>query len=397
VALVENNFLAQIPYGTKDFLPRDAKRKRLIDSKLGKLFASWGYDEVVTPTFEYLDTVTIGIGGNLAQNSFKFLDKNNRLLALRPDMTTPLARLAVTRLKDFGVPLRLCYLANVFRYEQAQAGRQCEFFQGGVELMGVPEPTADAEVIALAIKSLLETGLLNFQISLGQVDFIQGIMGELELSVKQQQLIKACITSRNLVGLQEVVANSGLSVAAQQLLQQIPVLHGKEELLERAGKMAPNATSRAALANLAEIYQLLQSYRVEQYVNFDLGIIRDFDYYTGMVFEGYTPGLGFPLCGGGRYDNLLAAYGSNCPATGFALGIDRVLLALDRQGIKQTADGSGVYIGWQAGRLAEAIEAADNLRANGQAVELSLVSQERDTAAKRGAQRGLAQFIYFGE
>lgn len=394
---MKDNFVAQIPYGTRDFLPSDAKRKRFIDSKLAKLFASWGYDEVVTPTFEYLDTLTIGIGSSLAQNSFKFLDKNNRLLTLRPDMTTPLARLAVTRLKDYCVPLRLCYLTNVFRYEQAQAGRQCEFFQGGVELMGVAEPTADAEIVALAIKALLESGLQHFQISLGQVDYIQGIMGELGLTAKQQQQIKACITSRNLVGLEEVVADSGLSTAAQQLLQQIPVLHGKEELLERARKMAPNAVSRAALNNLADIYRLLQSYGVDQYVNFDLGIIRDFDYYTGMVFEGYTPGLGFPLCGGGRYDNLLAAFGSSCPATGFALGIDRVLLALERQGIDLPDQAKGVYIGWQAGHLAEAINEADKLRAGGQVVELAVVPQDRVTAAARCEQRGLAQLTYFGE
>ncbi|MGL5512649.1 MAG: ATP phosphoribosyltransferase regulatory subunit, partial [Sporomusa sp.] len=329
----KSQFVPQIPYGTRDLLLHEAKQKRIVEGSLAELFSYWGYEEVVTPTFEYLETLTVGTGSDMHQHVFKFFDKNNQILVLKPEMTTPIARVAATRMKDTPLPLRLFYLTNVFRHEQAQAGRQCEFYQAGVELLGAPGPMADAEVVALAVEAMLEAGLTNFQISLGQVDFINGLMAENELTPQYQHQIKSAMVTRDLVGLGEILAQSGLSQAAQDLLRQIPLLHGQDDMLNNACRLVNNKLSRDALDNLADIRRLLAGYGVDQYVNFDLGIIRDFDYYTGMVFEAYTPGLGFPLCGGGRYDNMLASFGVANPATGFALGIERVLLALERQGI----------------------------------------------------------------
>ncbi|HEY3425504.1 MAG TPA: ATP phosphoribosyltransferase regulatory subunit [Negativicutes bacterium] len=392
----KNEFVPQIPYGTRDFLPREANRKRVVEGTLAGLFAQWGYDEVVTPTIEYLETLTVGTGSDMQQHMFKFFDKNNRILALRPDMTTPIARVAATRLRENVPPLKLFYLTNVFRYEQAQAGRQCEFYQAGVELMGVPGPTADAEIVALAVEAMLQSGLQNFQISMGQVGFINGIMGESELSVQQRQQVKQAMVSRDLVGLGEILATSGLSKAGQNLLQQIPLLHGREDMLQQAYNMVNNDISRAALDNLAGIYRLLTEYGVDQYVNFDLGIIRDFEYYTGMVFEGYTPGLGFPLCGGGRYDTMLSSFGVECPATGFALGIERILLALERQGIMATPEAKNVYIGWNAEQLSAAISEAAALRRSGQVVELALVAQSKSEALDCQQRKGYNKLVYLG-
>lgn len=389
-----NEFVPQIPYGTRDFLPCEAKRKRAVEGALADLFAKWGYDEVVTPTFEYLETIGVGTGADMLDNIFKFFDKNNRILALRPDMTTPMARVAATRLKENSLPLRLFYLTNVFRYEQAQAGRQCEFYQGGVELMGDPGPAADAEVIALAVEAMLQSGLKHFQISLGQVDFINGIMAQSRLLPKQMQQVKQAMIARDLVGLGEVLAASGLSDDTQQLLKQIPLLHGKEDLIHKAYDMIDNDLSRAALDNLVDIYYLLTSYGVEQYVNFDLGIIRDFEYYTGMVFEGYTPGLGFPVCGGGRYDNMLSSFGVECPSTGFALGIERILLALERQDISPASGCEVVYVGWKDGLLSQAIAEAGRLRRTGQVVELALSAQSRNEAANTQQQKGYSKLVY---
>ncbi len=391
-----NEFVPQIPYGTRDFLPREAKRKRVVEGALADLFAKWGYDEVVTPTFEYLETIGVGTGADMLDSIFKFLDKNNRILALRPDMTTPMARVAATRLKENSLPIRLFYLTNVFRYELAQAGRQCEFYQGGVELLGDPGPAADAEVIALAVEAMLESGLKQFQISLGQVDFINGIMAESKLLPKQMQQVKQAMIARDLVGLGEVLAASGLSDSGQELLKQVPLLHGKEDLLHKAYGMVNNDLSRAALDNLADIYYLLSSYGVEKYVNFDLGIIRDFEYYTGMVFEGYTPGLGFPVCGGGRYDNMLTSFGVDCPSTGFALGIERILLALERQDICPDCEPEAVYIGWQEGLLSKAIAEAGKLRKAGQVVELALIAQSQDEAADSQQKKGYSKLVYLG-
>lgn len=390
-------FVPKIPYGTRDFLPREAGRKRMIESALARLFSQWGYDEVVTPTIEYLETLSAGNDSDIQDNMFKFFDRNNRILALRPDMTTPIARVAATRLKESTLPLKLFYLTNVFRYEEAQEGRQCEFYQAGVELLGEPNATADAEVIAMAVEAMLEAGLQSFQISLGQVEFITGLMDECELSTEWRQKVKHAMVTRNLVGLDEILADSALSCEGQKIIKQIPILHGKEELLERAYTMATAGKSRRALDNLAEIYQALNCYGVEQYVNFDLGIIRDFDYYTGMVFEGYTPGLGFPLCGGGRYDNMVSNFGINCPATGFAIGIERVLLALERQGIRVALEVKNVFIGWQNGRCAEAIKEAAELRKNGLIVEVALVAQTEAQAKRSCQDKGYKELVYLGE
>jgi ATP phosphoribosyltransferase regulatory subunit len=389
-----NEFVPQIPYGTRDFLPREAKYKRIVEGSLAGLFAKWGYDEVVTPTFEYLETLSAGSDEQMTQNMFKFFDKKNHILALRPDMTTPIARVASTRLKENSLPLRLFYLTNVFRYEQAQAGRQCEFYQAGVELLGVPGPAADAEIIALAVQAMKDSGLQTFQVNIGQVEFINGIMEESRLTAEQRQKVKQCMVNRNVVGLGEILTASGLSSDVQALLRQIPLLYGKEELLDQAYAMVKNPVSRAALENLSDIYCLLKGYGVEQYVNFDLGIIRDFEYYTGMVFEGYTPGLGFPLCGGGRYDNMVSSFGVDCPSTGFALGIERVLLALERQGISLDADFREWYVGWETGKLTEAIQKASELRMQGQSVELALFPQSRQEAAASQKAKSCKELIY---
>lgn len=387
----------KIPYGTRDFLPLDARRKRDIEETLARRFSQWGYEEVVTPTMEYMETLTTGTGTDMSENMFKFFDRNNRILALRPDMTTPIARLAATRLQETLLPLRLFYLTNVFRYEEAQAGRQCEFYQAGVELLGAPGPAADAEVVALAIHAVLAAGLENFQIGLGQVGFINGLMEESGLKSKDRQQALACLVRRDLVGLEEVVNKSGLGRLTREALCRIPLLHGGEAILTAAYTMVDNSVSRTALDNLAEIYQLLRSYGLERYVTFDLGIIRDFEYYTGMVLEGYTPGLGFPLCGGGRYDNMVAAFGFDCPATGFAIGIERILLALDRQGIRQASPAKDIYIGWQEGALRSAIAIATQLRQAGQTVELAPIPESRQEAEQTRERRGYRMLQYAGE
>lgn len=386
----------KIPYGTKDFLPAEAGKKRILEAKLAAQFSSWGYEEVITPTMEYLQTLTTGTGLDLSEQMFVFFDRSNRILALRPEMTIPIARLAATRLRDRPLPLRLFYLTNVFRHEEAQAGRQCEFHQAGVELMGVSEPAADAEVIGLAIAAALAAGLHDFRICLGQVGFISGLMADSGLQEQEQQAVKQSLVKRDLVGLERTLQQSGLSAGKQAAINQIALLSGGQEALSAAAKLVTSAASRDALDNLAAIFELLQAYGLQQYVAFDLGIIRDFDYYTGMVFEGYTPGLGFPFCGGGRYDRMLAAFGLECPATGFAMGIERLLLALNRQGIAQQEQLRDVYVSWQEGNLLKAIAAVRQLRDKGTVVELSPIAESRQLAEQNQKRRGFRELLYIG-
>lgn len=386
--------LLKIPYGTRDFLPAEAAGKRVVETRLAELFAQWGYEEVVTPSIEYLDTLGLGGGKNIGDHLFKLFDKSNQTLALRHEMTTPIARLVSTRLQDSPLPLKLSYVSSVFRYEQAQAGRQCEFYQAGVELMGPGSPATDAEVVALAVTGLLRSGLTEFTVCLGQVEFLTGILNQYRLAQQAQDELKAAMERRNLVELNQLVDALNLPENAKRVLKKLPLLNGGEELLKEAYDLALNEQSRRALDNLAEIYRLLKAYKVEKYVRFDLGIIRDFSYYTGMVFEVYAPGLGYPLCGGGRYDHLLADFGTACPATGFALGIERILLAIERQKLPMHSLPRDVYVGYVAGKETAAIERAAALRAQGKSVELAVSSQTEKAAQESQQQKNYAALEY---
>lgn len=386
--------LWKIPYGTKDFLPQEAAGKRAIEEGLAAMFSRWGYDEVITPTMEYLDTFTQEDNAQNESGMFKLFDRNNQTLSLRSDMTTPIARVAASRLKDAPTPLKLCYVNNVFRYEQTQSGRQCEFYQAGVELLGIPDASADAEVIAIAVESLRASGLTNFRISLGQVEFVNGIMEASGLTASEIERLKSLMVHHDLVALEEALRKTNLTDDRKELIRQIPLLHGGEELLDEVYHKVKNAKSRAAISNLAEIYRLLACYGVEKEIHFDLGIIRDFDYYTGMVFEGYAPGLGFPICGGGRYDQMLKSFGTDCPATGFSVGIERIMLSLERQGLMRDLRKKDVYIGWKHGLMPQAISEANNLRQEGLSVELGLTPQTREQALQCQEDKGYRRLVY---
>ena len=361
--------ILQVPYGTRDVLPGEAAARRRMEDKIVRLFAQWGYDEVATPTFEYLDTFS-GTGQSAA-GAFKFFDRQDRMLMLRTDMTTPIARMVATRMrKDTGVK-RLSYRAQLFRYEEAQAGRQCEFTQCGIEMMGATGAAADAEVIALAVNTLLEAGLKNFNITLGQMEFINGLIEAAALTEEQAQEIKHCLIRRNVAGLEEAVDAAKIPEQLANIFKELLFLHGGVELLKDMQKRVLSRRCWNALENLREIYELAKAYGVEQYLSFDLGLTRSLDYYTGMLFEGYAAGMGYSLIGGGRYDNMMQRFGNPCPATGFALGIDRIALTLERQGGSPAEKEAAVLVAYAEGKVKEAIRLACSLRKEGKRTRLA--------------------------
>ena len=386
--------ILETPYGTRDLLPGDAAEMRHMENTLSDLFRSWGYDEVTTPTIEHLETLAPRI---LEENSlFMLLGNKNKLLALRNEMTTPIARLVSSRLKDAPVPLKLSYICNVFRMEQTQMGRQCEFHQAGVELMGSDTPSADAEIISLAIESILTCGIKDFQIHMGQVDFLDGMLVYYEVGNEQRKELKSAIERHDIVLMNHLVDTLPLSVKDKETLNELPLSNGREDFLEHLYDFPLNSQSRSAVDNLAEIYTLVQSYGYADYVRFNLGTIRDFNYYTGMVFEGYSIGLGFPLCGGGRYDQLLTEYGHPMPATGFALGIERIMLALARQGGQIPSASKDVYIGYVDASINEAIHRAMELRREGKVAEMGMKGQSHEEAEQSRQTRGYKRLEYFG-
>ena len=321
------NKVYQVPYGTKDILPSEMKRRRTIENAILDVFEAWGYEEVKTPGFEYADT----FGSMVKDSDFRFFDRNNNLLVLRNDMTAPIARLAATRLQQEAGSKRLCYFANLFRYEEIQMGRQCEFEQAGVEFFGEQGAEADAEIIALAAQALQAAGLEAFAFSVGHVGFINGLAEEAGFTAEQVLKLKDCLRRHDAVGMQELADSvENLDAEIKQLFANFLFLQGGVELLDKLSSVVQNEKCLAALKDLRQIYELVEKHGASKFVSFNLGLYRSLDYYTGMLFEVYVPEMGYPVAGGGRYDKMMRGFGMDCPATGFAIGVDRVLLALDR-------------------------------------------------------------------
>lgn len=308
----------QVPDGVKDWAPPEAERRQALAARLREQFARWGYREVVTPTLEYLETILHGAGPGVQDQVVKIVDGAD-LLALRPEMTVPIARLAATRLlRGAPGPLRLSYVATVFRSQEPGQGRLREFTQAGVELLGERGLDGDAEIIALAVESLRLARVPGAAVHVGHL----GLLGDLlaGLSEEQRSDVRSRLYRREFVGIENVLPDRSVA----RLLQALPELHGSAGLA-RASGLATSTASRTALAELGELIERLRAYGVADAVEVDLSVIRDFSYYTGIVFEAYGQGAGYPLLGGGRYDALLARFNADCPATGFAMGLERVL------------------------------------------------------------------------
>jgi len=389
-----SNTVLRIPYGTRDILPGEARAKREIEDKIANNFLSWGYDEAITPTFEYADTFALS-GAGISEESMRFMDRNNRTLMLRSEMTTPLARMVATRLKNDKGVKRLFYIANVFRHEQTQAGRQCEFSQAGIELIGAEAPMADAEVLALAVESLKAAGLQDFLISIGHSGFLAGLMEDAKLTKKQADFVKDMILSHNAVGLEEA-AERFIPKPLKDIFRDLLYLQGGRDLLDSLEARVTNPKSLDALKNLKAIYKLAESYGVAPYLSFDLSLIRNFDYYTGMVFEAYAPQIGFNICGGGRYDHMMEAFGDPEPATGFAMGIDRIILSLRRDGRLNMDSKWDIYVAWAPGCQSKAIQKAMELRQGGKNVKVGTNAMTPEEAAKACAANRCEAVAYVG-
>ncbi len=314
-----------LPKGMATFLPEAAVHKRHIEETVLSVFLSWGYQEVIPPIFEYLDVIALGMGEDLIEKGYKFVDRGNgRLMILRPDITPQIARMAAMLMADVPKPLRLCYRANVFRHEEEHAGRARELFQIGGELIGLEGPEADAEVIAVAIEALRSIGLTDFKIALGQVEFFRGLMNGLGLTPELQKQIHAAVVRKDRSRLGQVLNHGNVPGTKIRQITAILSLFGQEEVIEQAWGLTTFPACRSALARLREVIRILISAGWKEHLLIDLAEIRGFDYYTGIIFEVFAKNLGVPLGRGGRYDSLIGKFGSPCPSTGFAFDAEQL-------------------------------------------------------------------------
>ena len=309
-----------IPPGTRDVLPDEMRELRAISDGLRVAFERQGYGEVWTPALEYEDVLRRG-DERAAGAGYRLFDEHGQVLALRSDMTIPIARLVATRYADAEPPLRLCYFAHAYRAVQG-AGQPREFLQGGVELLGVDAPEGEAEVLALTISALEEAGLRRHRVGVGDGSLYRTLLRVLEVPEEHHLPLLERLSERDLVGLEMLVAGLGLGEAERELLVGLPEVRGGPEVLERAdGPLAE------AVGGLRDLHDLLERRGVADRVIFDLGLVRELGYYTGAVFEVYDPAVGFTLGGGGRYDELIGRFGRPLPACGMALDVQRVHMA----------------------------------------------------------------------
>ena len=339
------NLQSQLPTGVKIYLPDEAARLRGLQERLLGVFRLWGYREVMTPTFEFFDVLALGTDEALQEGMFKFVDRDSgRMLALRADVTPQIARIAATRLRDRPKPYRLAYRTNVFRHEAPRLGRMREFYQAGVELLGLDKPEADAEMIAMTIEAFRAAGLERFQIDVGHVEFVRGVFESLGVGGDVARALRAALGRKDAAELARLVGELSVSSATADLLLALPGLQGGAEVIRRAAELVQNPRSERAVTGLAEVYRLLGAYGLAEAVLLDLAEVRGFDYYSGVNFEGYVEGFGAELVGGGRYDQMLARFGTPCPATGFAFDVNRVLLALTAQGLEPPVMGPEFFV-----------------------------------------------------
>jgi ATP phosphoribosyltransferase regulatory subunit len=315
----------RIPPGTRDILPTEMRELRRLQGALSAVFERYGYGEVATPTIEYDEVLARGDERG-APVAYRFFDADGELLALRTDMTVPIARLVATRLASEEPPFRLSYFANAYRAVRPQRGQMREFAQAGVELIGVDAPDGTAEVIEVLSAALDAAGLTRAVIGLGDADLYRQLLTELDVSGERREGILELLAAHDLVGLEREVDTLRLGARERETLLRLPNLRGGAEVLDEAHELGGAAVERAT-QRLAATYGALSERGVAGRVSLDLGLLRDLGYYTGAILEVYDPAVGHILGGGGRYDELVGRFGRALPAAGFALYLERVHIA----------------------------------------------------------------------
>lgn len=362
-------FTFEKPLGMRDTLPFLYNVKKRVRQAMAQELEQWGYEFIETPTLEYYETV--GTASAIADHQlFKLLDQQGHTLVLRPDMTAPIARLAASRLYQHGNPLRLAYHANVFRAQQREGGRPAEFEQIGVECIGDGTVTADAEVIRLMIAALENVGLERFAVAVGHIGYVNALFVDVLGNEERANVLRRFLYEKNYVGYRHHVKSLPLSSIDQQRLLKLLELRGGTEALARARELVQTEEGKKAVEELEELWHALKLFGVTETIKIDLPLVSHMSYYTGILFEVYADGVGFPLGNGGRYDELLEKFSCKAPATGFGIRLDRLIEALP----EAAADNEIECIVFSQERFAEAIQLAEEKRGKGKKVVLQHIA-----------------------
>jgi ATP phosphoribosyltransferase regulatory subunit len=319
------------PPGTRDILPDEMREIRALQSALLEVFERYGYGEVRTPTIEF-DEVLARAGDAAAPPAHRFFGESGELLAMRSDMTVPIARMVASRLAGEDGPFRLCYSGTAYRAVRPQRGQMREFMQSGLELVGASAPDGTAEVVEVLSAALDAAGLTRAVIGLGDADLFKQLLDELGVDGDARARVLDRLAAHDLVGLEMEVDELGLPAAERETLLRLPNIRGSSEVLETAHELGGEAVERAT-GRLTATYEALRARGVADRIQLDLGLLRDLGYYTGAIVEVYDPAVGHVLGGGGRYDELMGRFGRPLPAAGFALYLERLHIAQAEEGV----------------------------------------------------------------
>lgn len=365
-----NNQLLHTPEGVRDIYAEECAKKMTVQSEIQKIFHLYGYQNIETPVFEFFDIFNKERGSVVSREMYKFFDRDNNTLVLRPDITPSIARCVAKYFMDEKKPVRLCYLGPTFINTTSYQGRLKQTTQTGVELIGDDTSDADGEMIALVIDSLKAAGLKEFQVELGQVEFYRGLVEEAGMDEEMQNQLRILIENKNYFGVEELLSDAQISDDLKKLFLKLPELFGDIEQIRLAKTMTSNPRALAAVERLERVQEIVDAYGLGEYVSYDLGMLSKYSYYTGIIFKAYTYGTGEYIVTGGRYDKLLEQFGKKAPSIGFAIEVDQLMLALSRQKIDTPADMVDTIILYDHDARLAGIRLAGEYRNNRKAVQL---------------------------
>lgn len=388
--------LLHTPDGVRDIYEKECAKKLAVQEKVSHVFHLYGYQDIETPTFEFFDIFSRQRGSVGSKEMFKFFDRDNNTLVLKPDVTPAIARCAAKYYMDETMPLRLCYRERTFINNTSYQGRLKEVTQTGVELIGDDSSGSDAEVLAMVIESLKAAGLEEFQVELGNVEFFHGLVEEAGMDEATGEALRELIENKNYFGVEELIEEQPMSAELRQLFLKLPELFGSLEQIKLAKTLTHNERAIHAIDRLEKVHRILTTYGLADYISYDLGMLSKYQYYTGIIFKAYTYGTGEYLVNGGRYDKLLVQFGKDAPAVGFAIVMDQLLLALSRQNIEVETHMVHTMILYEAAAETNAVKLAAYFRQKSMPVQLIRRSsrQTLESYQNFGRQHGIDNLFY---
>lgn len=392
-----NKKLLHTPEGVRDIYNGEYNRKIKIEDQLLEVLNLYGYKRIQTPMFEFFDIFNRDKGSVSSKEMYKFFDREGNTLVLRPDMTPSIARCVAKYYDDEMLPIRLSYKGNTFINNSSYQGKLKETTQLGAELVNDNSSSADAEIIAMAIESFLALGITDFTVDIGQVEFYQGVVNEFQIKGEEEERLRELIRNKNFFGIEEFAATANISEEGKKVILKFSELYGGVEILETAKQLTFNSTARHAVEHLVSVYRILSVYGYDKYVSFDLGMLHNYTYYTGIIFKGYTYGTGDAVMKGGRYDNLLAQFGKRAPSVGFSINVDELMLAMTSQKIPMNGERKKHLLVYHGAGYKPAIELAKELRKQGTVCEVMRLFQGQpiEKYIENARKEGIEHICYF--